>query len=299
MKRATGLIAAGLILMLIGCASENPSGKDTVTLVQDADLAYTQGNWARAESQYRLIVQRVPGDAYAWFKLGNLYMRTDRPNEAMYAYQQTLARDNTYAKAYHNLALLYLLQGQRTLEAGIKAALPNDPQLAANRALLAQLTTLVDGPPADQQMNSRVINRAAPQLAVPTVLALTPAHTSQPVAASPATVDATLPAQAEPDPVIIDVDAAGQSHRLPAAQTAGGTRMRVLPRSLTLREAPHPTAAPVLGLNRGDIVIAVDAGSESGWRQVSCDGQTGWVYARYLREITPALPSAPMSHGKP
>lgn len=77
MKRATGLIAAGLILMLIGCATENPSGKDTVTLVQDADLAYTQGNWARAESQYRQITQRVPGDAYAWFKLGNLYMRTE------------------------------------------------------------------------------------------------------------------------------------------------------------------------------------------------------------------------------
>ena len=319
MKRANGgilvgLMLAGLVLMLGGCATENVSGKDTLALVRDADLAYSQGNWSRAESQYRLIVQRVPGDAYAWFKLGNLYLHTDRPNEAMYAYQQTLARDSSNTKAYHNLALLYLLQSQRTLQAGIKAAAPNDPQLPASRKLLAQLTTLAASDISDQRISLKANNRAAPgptapTTLVPTTLPLTPAHTPPPVAVPPVTVGPIPPAPAEPDPVIIDVDSAGQSHRrMPAAfpthrqdassaadapmpeeqVDAGRTRLTVLSRSLFMREAPNPTAAPVMGLNRGDIVIAVNTGTESGWRRVRRDGITGWVYARYLREIAPA-----------
>ena len=104
MTRAYGPILVGLIPLLSGCATESAPGKNTVALLQDADLAYTQGNWTRAESQYRLIAQRVPGDAYAWFKLGNLYLRTDRANEAIYAYQQTLARDNTLYKDLYNVS---------------------------------------------------------------------------------------------------------------------------------------------------------------------------------------------------
>jgi cytochrome c-type biogenesis protein CcmH/NrfG len=49
-----------------------------------------------------------PSEAYNWFKLGNVYARTNRPDAAKKAYREALVRKPENAKAWHNLGVIQL-----------------------------------------------------------------------------------------------------------------------------------------------------------------------------------------------
>lgn len=148
--RAEWLIVV-LALALGGCAGAGRAkdapgdGRNALTLLHQADAAYAKGAWAQAESRYRAVIRRVPQDPYAWFKLGNLFTRTGRPDEAIYAYREALVRNGKYGKAYHNLGIAYLIEAQRALQASLGTGGAPDSQSAATRALLQRLTALVSG----------------------------------------------------------------------------------------------------------------------------------------------------------
>lgn len=124
-----GLLAAG------GCAST--AGPDPFAMRAEADSAYRRGDWIAAEQGYRALAERVPEDAYAFFRLGNTLARQRRFNEALAAWREALIRDPGLGKAYSNMSALYLLQARLALEEAVR-------RLPADSAAAVQARTRLD-----------------------------------------------------------------------------------------------------------------------------------------------------------
>ena len=93
MKRAAVL---PLVLLLGGCAMLPGDTGNLYELRRDAQLAYTGGEDQRAEKLLVGLTRAVPNDAEAWFYLGNLYARTNRPELATQAYQKSLMLNSDF-----------------------------------------------------------------------------------------------------------------------------------------------------------------------------------------------------------
>ncbi|GEM_PF-5335086 len=111
-----------------GCAVA--PGPDPFALRAEADGAYRRGDWAAAERGYRALADRVPEDAYAFFRLGNALARQQQFEEALRAWREALIREPGMGKAYSNMAALYLLQARLALEEALRR-LPRDSAAAA------------------------------------------------------------------------------------------------------------------------------------------------------------------------
>jgi tetratricopeptide (TPR) repeat protein len=62
-----------------------------------------RGEYKEALSYYREAAERSPGDATAWYGLGNCYVGLEQPEEAVEAYRQVVANDPDNPSAHHNL----------------------------------------------------------------------------------------------------------------------------------------------------------------------------------------------------
>jgi Flp pilus assembly protein TadD len=103
-----------LLLMLTamaGCGGGSMAKKNDLQQLQiEATNAYAEGNWQMAEKRFRILTERVPSEGEFWFRLGNIYARTHRPEEAVSAYKEALLRQNTTSKSWHNMGIVYLRQ---------------------------------------------------------------------------------------------------------------------------------------------------------------------------------------------
>lgn len=106
-----------LLASLTGCAVPAMTGVgmpekevDLVGLNRDAQLAAESGETAKAEILYRSLVKRMPNDASTWLRLGNLYARNNKPDEAVGAYQRALIANNAESRAWYNLGVVRLRQ---------------------------------------------------------------------------------------------------------------------------------------------------------------------------------------------
>lgn len=117
---ATSISRSLLVLTcvsLMGCAVPALTGVglpekevDLVGLNRDAQLAAESGETAQAEVLYRALVKRMPNDAATWLRLGNLYARNNKPDEAVGAYQRALIANNAESRAWYNLGVVRLRQ---------------------------------------------------------------------------------------------------------------------------------------------------------------------------------------------
>ena len=106
-----------LLLGLSACAVPPLTGVgmpekevDLVGLNREAQLAAESGETAKAEVLYRSLVKRMPNDASTWLRLGNLYARNNKPDEAVGAYQRALIANNAESRAWYNLGVVRLRQ---------------------------------------------------------------------------------------------------------------------------------------------------------------------------------------------
>jgi Flp pilus assembly protein TadD len=142
MKRCTRMrsLFAGCItlsVLLGGCAGTAPrtansadSGNAPRTFVDDhssakssglfdlqrqADAAYEQGRLLDAEQLYRRMLKASPSSGYAWMRLGNVQLRNDQLEAAIYAYRQCLRFETSEARCWQNLSLTYVEMAVATL----------------------------------------------------------------------------------------------------------------------------------------------------------------------------------------
>lgn len=50
---------------------------DTHAAKRSAEAAYAEKNWREAERHYEILARRIPQDAEHWFRLANIYARTE------------------------------------------------------------------------------------------------------------------------------------------------------------------------------------------------------------------------------
>jgi tetratricopeptide (TPR) repeat protein len=137
-------IIATAALTLSGCAATGhaPSQSKLFSLSNQAELAYTAGNNAKAEELYKALVRSAPNNYEAWFRLGNLYARSDHADAAADAYQHALTLNSTDARAWHNLGVVRLRQGWAALIASHGYLKEKDPLYHETGDLLHYLSKM-------------------------------------------------------------------------------------------------------------------------------------------------------------
>ncbi|HUO45183.1 MAG TPA: tetratricopeptide repeat protein [Burkholderiales bacterium] len=106
--------AALCAVLLAGCAAAGEH-KDVYALSKEAEIAFDNQEDAKAEQLYKGLIKQAPNDAESWFRLGNLYARTNHPDQAVDAYQHALMLDGNNPKIWHNLGVVRLRQAWASL----------------------------------------------------------------------------------------------------------------------------------------------------------------------------------------
>jgi len=123
-----GRLAILLPLLLAACAAQTVrEAPETLALYEKSMRAYAQGDLQTAERGFEAIVQSVPHDATAWFRLANIYARTDRPRQAVAAYQEALVRNPKLPKAWYNLGIVQLRQAAHSFLSLTQGLPASDP----------------------------------------------------------------------------------------------------------------------------------------------------------------------------
>ncbi len=128
-KKKWGLCLAMVAAMAAaGCASEPPRKPNAlIAQMARADQAYQQGHWLQAEQGYQAVVQAVPEDHYAWFRLGNTMLRQGRVETAIVHYHRAIENNPDEPKAHYNLGIAYLINALESMERSYRAMRERDP----------------------------------------------------------------------------------------------------------------------------------------------------------------------------
>ena len=191
------LLFALLVLgALAGCQSAPPRARanaaqeaaplDIKTTQERAQAAYGAGDWAAAEPHYVALARAMPQDAELWFRLGNVYARTDKPELAIAAYRETLVRKPELAKAWFNMGVIQLRQAANSFHQMEVHVAPGDPSRAqAADAYAAILAILASG---SDSGDGNAADVPAPA-AAPSPAAVPPPAAGPPLGASVETAD--------------------------------------------------------------------------------------------------------------
>jgi tetratricopeptide (TPR) repeat protein len=155
-----GLLGTGARVTLAGIG--NP-------LIEQAETAQNQGDYAKAEALWRQVLQQQPPSASAYYNLGLVQHRQLNLTAAITAYEQALKLDPRYSFAQLNLGLIYL--EVRRYDKAIPAfervlTLPNQPSTPVDTHTLAHYDLAI--------IYHRQGNTAAARQALQKALALTP-----------------------------------------------------------------------------------------------------------------------------
>lgn len=107
-----------VVLALLACeqSATKPDAEppDLAKIYAEAATAYEEQDWAQSEKLYTILARQAPGEAEPWFKLGNVYARTQRPDLAVKSYREALIRDPQNVKAWHNMGIVQLREASST-----------------------------------------------------------------------------------------------------------------------------------------------------------------------------------------
>ncbi len=140
------------VLTLSACAStpteshltaKNQYGDDVFELSSLADRAYRESRWVDAARHYQQLTEKVPNDAYMWFRLANTYVQKGSFNQAIHAYEESISRDSMQPKPWFNLSTTYLMSAKAALLQSWQNLRPSDPARAIIRTRIDAIDTLM------------------------------------------------------------------------------------------------------------------------------------------------------------
>lgn len=112
------ILLIGAALTLQGCSTLNKQNAAPNILIT-ADAHYQAGQLVQAEHLYREVVKKAPRISLAWYRLGNIYVRTNQLDAAIVAYENAILY-NPYEELYWvNLSLTREMQSQRVAYQGL------------------------------------------------------------------------------------------------------------------------------------------------------------------------------------
>ena len=151
---ASRIVVMGLALSVLTSCTTLGSQSGSVSSQPDVDLflvsvnaqkAYQQSRWLDAARFYQEIVEHVPSDAIAWFRLANTYAQQGALERAIHAYQQSLTHDSEQPKVWFNLSTAYLLNGQSAMQQAHARMRATDPARMTINARVHRLGELIHG----------------------------------------------------------------------------------------------------------------------------------------------------------
>lgn len=132
-----------LVLLLGGCGTFSSISTDEALQMQrNAVLAYDSGENARAEALYQGLARVAPNDPETWLRLGNLYARAGRPDDAAEAYQRSLLLNPSDHRLWYNLGIIRQRQAHAAFIQVNQMSRPDDPLHKKSEALMQQLAPL-------------------------------------------------------------------------------------------------------------------------------------------------------------
>lgn len=144
-----------VVLCAVGCSTTSGSpvvslpGKsnqyDIFSASRQAAQAYEESRFIEAVQLYQNIVERVPNDADAWFRLGNTYVQQGTYDRAIHAYERSLSNESDQPKAWFNLSTAYLLYAQNAMRNAHDKMRVQDPARIVIQRRLEGLQSLVHG----------------------------------------------------------------------------------------------------------------------------------------------------------
>jgi tetratricopeptide (TPR) repeat protein len=96
-------------------------------IMNQADRAYASGDWMQASNGYRAVIEQIPNDPYAWFRMGNSLTQLGQYAQATVAYETSLAADSSQFKAWFNLSTTHLLNAKVVTLNALRSIGMNDP----------------------------------------------------------------------------------------------------------------------------------------------------------------------------
>lgn len=117
------------VIVLAGCSVLPLAGdrEDVYDLHNRALSAYDGDENAKAEGLLQALLRTAPNDPVTWFYLGNIYARTDRPEQAVEAYQKSLMLHGGDPRPWHNMGVIRLRQARAAFIQAFELTGPDDP----------------------------------------------------------------------------------------------------------------------------------------------------------------------------
>ena len=136
---ARGVIALAVLLSITACSTPTVIGGDVFDLQRNAVLAYESGQDAKAEALYQGLARAAPTDPETWLRLGNLYARSNKPDDAADAYQHALLLNRNDQRLWYNLGIIRQRQAHAALIEANRLSEKDDPLYAKTEALIERL----------------------------------------------------------------------------------------------------------------------------------------------------------------
>lgn len=137
---------ARLIILFCIAVSLSACTQNTIKNVQvtldnqiQADTYYADGQCEKAIPLYRSLSIAMPKDTKSLLRVGNCYAKAQDYVQAQEAYQQALSRDNTFVKAWYNLAYVRAQTLASTVTEMYKYTDPTSPEAEQIRSLTLQV----------------------------------------------------------------------------------------------------------------------------------------------------------------
>lgn len=115
-----------------------------------AAQAYEREDLIESEKYYTVLVREVPQEILPWFRLGNIYARTKRPEVAITAYKEALIRDPKYANAWYNMAIVQLKQAASSFNEMQIYTDPSHPLHKRSKEAFEGILELIKGKSTDE-----------------------------------------------------------------------------------------------------------------------------------------------------
>ncbi len=157
LQRHTGFLVILLWLcpfLFAGCASVG-NQTDISVYGQQANQAYSQGNYKLASEKYRVLVKKDPKNSLFWFRLANAYAKDNEHEKAVKAYQKTLSLEPGYTKAWYNMGLMQMQLALKTFLDFQKTVPPDNPIRIKTDQNIDGLFQLLGKKPASKENTNR------------------------------------------------------------------------------------------------------------------------------------------------
>lgn len=108
-----------------------------------ADTAYENDNLEASAKDYEILIKEMPLEALHWFRLANIYVRTNRPQLAIQLYREAVIRDPEFSKAWYNLSVIQLKQTAYSLTEMLAYTKEDDPLHKKAKYMLEGIESII------------------------------------------------------------------------------------------------------------------------------------------------------------